>query len=132
MVFPDSEHVESELVGELDLLHELGHALARADARGEIREGGDSELHTHSVRRYLCARKYLLCRRKKPRGVVPGPPSQLAAKRREKRCKNAYSASVTRVCEQPQQAHSAPDQAFRACPWGCRPSADAMGGLTPP
>ena len=56
MVFADREHVESELVGELDLLDQLAHALLRANARGEVRKGGDSKFHAH-ILASPCARK---------------------------------------------------------------------------
>ena len=51
MVLADREHVEAELVGQLRLLHEVAHALLRADARAEIGEGGDSKFHAtqHSI-----------------------------------------------------------------------------------
>ena len=48
MVLADGEHVEAELVGQPDLLHEVAHALLGADARAEIGEGGDSEFHAGS------------------------------------------------------------------------------------
>ena len=40
VMLADAEHVEPELIRELDLLHQLAHALARADAACEVRERG--------------------------------------------------------------------------------------------
>jgi uncharacterized membrane protein (GlpM family) len=45
MVLPDGEDVQPELVGQDCLLQKLDHALLRADAGGEVSEGGQSELH---------------------------------------------------------------------------------------
>ena len=49
VVLADGEHVEPELVGELDLLHELAHALLRRDARMQVGEGGEAEFHAVSL-----------------------------------------------------------------------------------
>jgi hypothetical protein len=43
------EHVEAQLIGELCLLDQLAHPLLGADARGEVREGGESEFHGSGV-----------------------------------------------------------------------------------
>ena len=51
MVFPDAEDVESELVGELDLFHEVLHAPLWADhvpglrVRVQLRERVETDLH---------------------------------------------------------------------------------------
>ena len=48
VMLADREHVQTELVGELGLLEQLAHALPRADARGQVGEGGKSKLHRRS------------------------------------------------------------------------------------
>ena len=45
VVLADGEHVEAELVGQLGLLEQVAHPLLRADAGGEVGEGGESEFH---------------------------------------------------------------------------------------
>jgi len=45
VVLADREDVEAELIGQDRLLDELGHALLRGDAGGEVGEGRESELH---------------------------------------------------------------------------------------
>ncbi len=45
VMLADREHVESELIGQLGLLQQIAHPLLRADARAEVREGGESEFH---------------------------------------------------------------------------------------
>ena len=45
VMLADREHVESELIGQLGLLEQIAHPLLRADARAEVREGGESEFH---------------------------------------------------------------------------------------
>ena len=48
MVLPDAEHVETDLLGELDLLHEIVQPLLRADlAVARVREREDADLHPH-------------------------------------------------------------------------------------
>ena len=59
VVLADGEHVEAELVGQPDLLHEVAHALLGADARAEIGEGGDSEFHATAAIAGSCARNNL-------------------------------------------------------------------------
>jgi hypothetical protein len=51
VVLADGEHVEAELVGQPDLLHQVAHALLRAHARAEIGEGGQSKFHPTEVSR---------------------------------------------------------------------------------
>jgi hypothetical protein len=53
MVLADREHVEPELVCQFNLLHQLVHALARADTRGEVCEGRDAEFHKPSIAKVL-------------------------------------------------------------------------------
>ena len=50
VVLADREHVEAELVGELRLLQEVGHALMGADAGAEVGERGESEFHAAILR----------------------------------------------------------------------------------
>jgi hypothetical protein len=45
VVLADAEDVESDLLGEDDLLHEVAHALLRARARGYVGERRQPELH---------------------------------------------------------------------------------------
>jgi hypothetical protein len=45
VVLADPEYFEAELVGELDLLHDVAQPLLRPDARADVREGGEAELH---------------------------------------------------------------------------------------
>jgi hypothetical protein len=45
VVLADAKYVEPELVGKLDLLHQLLHPLAGADAAGQIGECREPELH---------------------------------------------------------------------------------------
>jgi RNA polymerase sigma-70 factor, ECF subfamily len=58
MVLADREYVESELVGELDLLEQIEHPLARAHAGREVREGGQTEFHFAKHIKGSCARNY--------------------------------------------------------------------------
>ena len=55
VVLTDGEHVEAELVGQHALLDQVLHPLLRADARGEVGEGGDSEFHANQNSNYLRA-----------------------------------------------------------------------------
>ena len=55
---PMREHVESELIGELGLLHQVAHALAGADPAGEVCECGESEFHRRSITQFSCAYNY--------------------------------------------------------------------------
>ena len=45
VVLADAEHVEADLLRELDLLEEVSQALCRGDAAADVREGEDADLH---------------------------------------------------------------------------------------
>ncbi len=45
VVLADPEHVETQLVGQPELLHQVAQALLRPDGRSDVREGDESELH---------------------------------------------------------------------------------------
>jgi hypothetical protein len=45
MVLADPEHVEAELVGQPDLLHEIAQPLTRPNGRSDVREGHEPEFH---------------------------------------------------------------------------------------
>ncbi len=49
VVLPDAEDVEPDLVGELDLLDQVPQTLLRVEARRQLREGVDPELHGRIV-----------------------------------------------------------------------------------
>jgi hypothetical protein len=49
VMLADCEQIETELVGELDLLDQLAHPLHRARAGGEVSEGREAELHRHTA-----------------------------------------------------------------------------------
>ena len=80
MVLAEPEHVEPELVGKLDLLHQLQHALPRTDARGEIGEGGDSEFHT-SILAKMLARASKCAMRGPPAIAGPSPGEERGSDR---------------------------------------------------
>ena len=56
MVLADGEHGEAELVREPRLLDQVAHALLGRDARIEVGEGDESEVHGCEER--TCGRKY--------------------------------------------------------------------------
>jgi xanthine/uracil permease len=54
----DAEHVQPDLVGQLDLLEQIGQPLVRCDVVGrQLRERVDPQLHASSVAE-ACGRKY--------------------------------------------------------------------------
>ena len=50
MVFADTEHVEADLVGELDLLHQVAQAFTGAGTWRHFSERIDSEFHRSAER----------------------------------------------------------------------------------
>src|SRR5271155_627605 len=70
----DREHVQTELVGELSLLHQLAHTLERACPAGEVCECSESEFHVDSVARNGCARNYRRQRLRGPHGLGSDQP----------------------------------------------------------
>ena len=55
VVLADAEDVEPDLVGELDLLHQIAQPLRRVGAGTELRERVDPDLHAGAL--YLCGRE---------------------------------------------------------------------------
>lgn len=48
-MLPDAEHIQPKLIGQLDLLHQVAHALARAHCACQIRERGYTQFHNSSI-----------------------------------------------------------------------------------
>jgi hypothetical protein len=58
VVLAHTEDLEAHLVRELNLLHEVTHALLGADGGADVGEGGETEFHVAQPSATRCARNY--------------------------------------------------------------------------